>query len=353
MTSTSTLKLELHDAAEAYNALGWSLRVVGGKRAIGKSPDPWPIQKVHDAIDRPTATGLALALGEQFGGLAVREFRGQHTYHKWASHEAGLARTLPTIETARGIRVICLMADQNPGSTLLPPSVCPSGPFAWLVEPGHDLPTLSREDLHLPPRATQNHDICTRLDLSCAIEEASDSCATWESYDICATEEASDSCARPEGRTDHSGLTEISEEGTSSEACISTQGDLRRCTNTGEHANANDAYIAKRLQVVMGIAAIDTYRTGMGNTAVDVVARVFRAESAMHGGQPFAFSCRALGQACNMGTMTVQRLAKQLVDAGLAVVVSTGKKWWRDVNGKTVPSGISTVWKWLGPPPTC
>jgi hypothetical protein len=339
------LRRELHEAADAYHSLGWSTFVVSGKIPLDKSSDRWPIHKVHDAIDMPSATGLALALGEQFGGLAVREFRSQRTYHKWMSDEAQLARTLPTIVIGRGIRVICLMADQKPGSTLLPPSMCPSSLCKWLVEPGHDLPLVSRKDLHLPPRPTENHDICTTLDLSynCTIEETSDSCTT---------EEASDICARPEGRTDHSGLTEISEEGTSSEACISTQGDLRRCTNTGEHANANDAYIAKRLQVVMGIAAIDTYRTGLKNTAVDLVARLFRAESAMHGGQPFAFSCRALGQACDMGTMTVQRLANQLVEAGLVIIVSPGKKWWRDVNGTIVPSGISTIWRWIGPQPT-
>jgi hypothetical protein len=341
------LKRELHKAADAYDDLGWNLVVVSGKNPIGKWSDPWPIHKVHDAIDSPSATGLALALGERFGGLAVREFRSRRTYHKWTSDEAGLAKTLPTIATTRGIRVICLIPGQRAARVLLPPSECPDGPCKWLVEPGHDLPLLSREDLHLPPRATQNPDICTRLDLSysCAIEESSD---------ICTTEEASDSCASPEGRTDHSGLAETSEEGTSSaKACLHPIEALRRCTNTVENVNANDAYIAKRLQVVMGIAATDTYRTGMGNTAVDLVARVFRAESAMHGGQPFAFSCRALGQACNMGTMTAQRLAKQLADAKLVTIVSPGKRWSVGADGKIVKSGISTVWQWTGPPPTC
>jgi hypothetical protein len=175
-----------------------------------------------------------------------------------------------------------------------------------------------------------------------AIEEISDNCTT---------EEASDSCARPEDCTCNFEDGFNSEEGCNCvKGRIFTNGLLRRFTNTGENANANDAYIAKRLQLVIGIAGADTYRTGMRNTAVDLVARVFRAESAMHGGHPFPFSCRALGIACTMGTMTVRRLAMQLADAGLVIIVSPGKKWWRDVDGKIVKSGISTIWRWIGPP---
>jgi hypothetical protein len=107
--------------------------------------------------------------------------------------------------------------------------------------------------------------------------------------------------------------------------------------------------VGSGLQVIVELAKEDDYRTGLRNTNLDLVARVFRAESAIHTGLPFAFSCRALGHCCRMSGRAAHRLALQLRDEGLVSIVSDGIPW-RKVNRQTVKSGVSTVWRWNGPP---
>jgi hypothetical protein len=293
--------------------------VVSGKAPIGNSSDPWPLSKVLETLDNPSATGLAVVLGDRSGGLAAREFKSRRAYQKWASDKPELASTLPTIVTSASAFVLCRMLDGAERCLLLPPSPHPHGPIHdWLIEPGYTPPICTPADLHQRrPKRIKHPEHPKCIDL--AISDAA--------------------------------IQECIEQGDSyGEDCIFPRGAPKRCTNTEWHVNAKDACVSKRLRMIIEIAESDAYRTGIGtNTAVDLVARVFRAESAAHGGQPFAFSCRALGQACNMGTMTAQRLVKQLVDAGLVVIVSPGKKW-RNVDGKIVRSGVSTVWHWSGPP---
>ena len=68
--ATPAADTELHEAADAYHAMGWRTIVVSGKEAVAPWKRPWSLANVHKRIDNPGATGNVL-LGRASGGLVA------------------------------------------------------------------------------------------------------------------------------------------------------------------------------------------------------------------------------------------------------------------------------------------
>jgi len=154
----------LHDAARAYAARGWCIIPIRHKpNTPGKQPAvKWTeFQSRHPtkaelcgwfASGKPV-DGLAVILGPASGGLVCRDFDTLPAYERWAATHPDLARTLPTVRTARGRHVYFRsdwsdFIDFGDGElrgdakhyTLLPPSVHPDGTrYEWVI-PWPDLP---------------------------------------------------------------------------------------------------------------------------------------------------------------------------------------------------------------------
>lgn len=104
--------------------------------------------------------GVAVILGKASGGLACRDFDDIESYRRWKRSHPDLAKTSPTVRTARGRHVYCrvpptaqVFRDLRPNEKgeyrgglghycLLPPSQHPDGPeYEWLVPlPDGDIP---------------------------------------------------------------------------------------------------------------------------------------------------------------------------------------------------------------------
>ena len=147
--------MTLLDNALEYAARGWCILPIGSnKRPNMKSWVKWQTERPQEAqlrqwFSKPRVTGLAVVCGQVSGGLAVRDFDLMAAYNLWASAHPKLAKTLPTVITARGRHVYftgpTIFQDYGDSEyrgdarhyVLLPPSQHPSGtPYRWL----HPLP---------------------------------------------------------------------------------------------------------------------------------------------------------------------------------------------------------------------
>jgi len=140
----------LLDAALAYSRRGWSIIPTIGKRAAGLwrpfQDRPANERNLRRMFARPDVTGLAVIVGKVSGCLACRDFDQAAPYHRWRDQHPDLARTLPTVQTARGYHVYFRgpegFTDLGDGEyransghyCLLPPSYHPEGVhYHWTV----------------------------------------------------------------------------------------------------------------------------------------------------------------------------------------------------------------------------
>ncbi len=161
------------DAARRYVALGFSVIPVrpGSKEpAIGT----WGGYQKRAANDGELARwfgdgrGVAIICGAVSGGLAVRDFDSMPAYEAWAGAHPALAKTLPTVATARGRHVYGRLPGAKTrklgdgelrgegGYVVAPPSVHPDGPrYEWLVPLAGPPPTVTLADLAAEGAATE------------------------------------------------------------------------------------------------------------------------------------------------------------------------------------------------------
>ncbi len=147
---------DLLQVVAGYAALGWCIIPI---REHSKKPS---VQWERFQAERPGTEDLrkwfgagphnvAVVLGPVSGGLACRDFDVEGAYDRWVASCPKLARTLPTVQTARGAHVYCRghfegIRDLGDGELrgsrgycLLPPSVHPDGPtYTWLIEPSRE-----------------------------------------------------------------------------------------------------------------------------------------------------------------------------------------------------------------------
>lgn len=151
----------LLEAACGYIARGFSVLPMRGKRP---SVPIWKTyqqrlatrEEIEDWFQDTSVTGVAIVLGGVSGGVAVRDFDTVEGYEKWTKQYPELARTLPTVRTARGYHVYALgqvpktitLSDgelRGGGSLcVLPPSHHESGlTYEWVVPlPDAELPRV-------------------------------------------------------------------------------------------------------------------------------------------------------------------------------------------------------------------
>jgi hypothetical protein len=102
---------------------------------------------------------LGVILGDVSGGLVCRDFDTMESYEQWTTHYPDLAKTLPTVATARGRHVYCRSLHRGivkledgelrgAGYCLLPPSRHPDGPTCRWIVPLPDGPLTLIEDVH-------------------------------------------------------------------------------------------------------------------------------------------------------------------------------------------------------------
>jgi len=135
-----------------YHRLGWAIIPIPYKSK--KARILWgnyqPIRPDEAQVRKWFGNGkrrnIAVVLGEVSGGLACRDFDTMQEYTFWAEQHPELARTLPTVQTARGMHVYFEghiertkkirngELRSNRGYCLLPPSVHPDGVvYQWKI----------------------------------------------------------------------------------------------------------------------------------------------------------------------------------------------------------------------------
>ena len=141
----------LSDVARSYVARGWSIIPI--KAGTKKPTCKWTKYQAERATEAEIAkwfgngqdVGLAVVFGDISDGLVARDFDTMQGYQRWAADHPDLAKTLPTVATARGRHVyfrsnhrgIVTLEDgelRGAGYCLLPPTQHPDGPvYCWLV----------------------------------------------------------------------------------------------------------------------------------------------------------------------------------------------------------------------------
>ncbi len=170
---------DLLQVAMAYYERGWCIIPIrsGTKKPACKKWIPFQSKRPDRAklrrwFAKRTDYGLAVICGEVSDGLTIRDFDTMDGYERWQQQHPDLAKTLPTVSTARGRHVyfqsdhrgIVEMDDgelRGGGYCLLPPCRHPSGhEYRWLI-PLSDGPLPFVEDVEAagfidhPPRATE------------------------------------------------------------------------------------------------------------------------------------------------------------------------------------------------------
>ena len=152
-------ELDLHFWARQYNDWGWCVIPVshGKKEAKIKwsryqeaRPD---LGQIDSWFGRGAASNIAVVLGPASEGLACRDFDLMAEYETWSEAHPKLARTLPTVKTARGRHVYFRTGTEgitrkhlsngelhiSRSYSILPPSLHPSGKYyQWEKQPHQD-----------------------------------------------------------------------------------------------------------------------------------------------------------------------------------------------------------------------
>lgn len=158
-----------------YAARGWSIIPIRGKKPALKSwkqyqTTPPSESEIREWFAQRNLDGLAIILGPVSGDTCCRDFDRAESYHEWAASHPDLARTLPTVQTARGFHVYfrspgCSPVTLSDGElrargqyVLLPPSRHPTGrAYAWIVPlPDGELPTVDPVAVGLGPSNRDN-----------------------------------------------------------------------------------------------------------------------------------------------------------------------------------------------------
>ena len=167
-----TLSTDILKAAFGHAQRDWSVIPIrsGTKRAAGKWREYQKRRPSESELKswfgNGSGFGLAVVLGEVSGGLVCRDFDDTVAYEVWAAEYPDLAKTLPTVATARGRHVYFraqLLRSQklpdgeyraNGNYVLLPPSLHPSGArYTWLVPPPvGDIPFVDPIESGLLPK---------------------------------------------------------------------------------------------------------------------------------------------------------------------------------------------------------
>jgi hypothetical protein len=382
---------DLHEAAAEYLARDLSLLVVDGKKPVGGWKKHWTPERVHKSIDYPNATGLAVALGPRSGGLAVRDFDCMNAFWDWYGDNEELADRLPIAKTPKGAHVYIVakgartafLGDgelRGTGSyVVLPPSLHPNGGFyRWLTDFYKIIPEVPPEALfpgstNHPPRRHS-----PTPPAPCPSEEPepvfNNICNISSEFTYLFGEHVARCIAqtRPVKYGQRTRCIWHFARRLRAELPVDTDVDYLVKIISAWHATAlqtikTKGFVATRiaffdawydvqtpfgagLSVIREVAANDGYRAGLGNTNIDLVARVFRAASSANGSGQFRFDFRNLGECCGLTAMSANRLSRKLVDARLLEIVEPGKQWQYDEKGKLEKSGVATTWRWVGPP---
>jgi len=170
----------LLEAAESYGGLGWRIIPVDANKrpTVRWSKYQYQPARAEELSDWFThwkaVKGLAVINGDASGGLVCRDFDDLQAYQRWAETHLELAKTLPTVETARGRHVYFISQSvkrtwkftdgelRGSGINILPPSRHPSGvAYRWIIEPtaSNLIPLDDLDAAGLGARATEMTEI--------------------------------------------------------------------------------------------------------------------------------------------------------------------------------------------------
>ena len=113
MTTKRTQQDTLLEAALEYAERGWSIFPIKFENGKKRGAFRWTRYQTEAAdakrlrrwLKDGRYLGIGVILGPVSGNLACRDFDEAEAYHEWAKKFPELAKTLPTVETARGFHV--------------------------------------------------------------------------------------------------------------------------------------------------------------------------------------------------------------------------------------------------------
>ena len=165
--------------ARGYHKQGWNVIPIAFKQKTplrGFSWKPFQTQEVTEEnlqewFGNDRYRNMAVMVGDVSGGLTILDFDKMELYEQWKSKHNGLAETLPTVKTSRGMHVyfrseegktiaynkIDLLVSRK--YVLLPPSIHPDGPtYEWIIPPNGELPVLDPDEYKLDRLTEETED---------------------------------------------------------------------------------------------------------------------------------------------------------------------------------------------------